>query len=91
MKYSVPAFLCALALASGCSFFRSTPKKAAPPEPPPAAGIEAEFHERWIDRRIHELLAAGNAKTDEEAREMAAAEFAAQYPFIHLPAAKKGG
>ena len=89
MKYSVPAFLCALALASGCSFFRSTPKKAAPPELPPAAEVQTEFHDRWMDKRVHELLAAGSAKTEDEARAMAEAEFAKQYPFVKVPAKGK--
>ncbi|HZL45870.1 MAG TPA: hypothetical protein VFC28_06555 [Opitutaceae bacterium] len=92
MKFPVPALLLALALTSGCSWLHLKSKKAAPPpELPPAAGIEAEFHQRWMDRRIHELLAAGSAKTEEEAKTMAAAEFAKQYPFIHAPAAKSGG
>lgn len=91
MKYSVPAFLLVVALASGCSLLHLKSKKAAPRELPPATGIEAEFYERWTDRRIHEFLASGNAKTEGEARAMAAAEFARQYPFIHVPATKSGG
>ena len=55
---------------------------------PPATGIEIEFHDRWIDRRIHELLTSGNAKTEQEAKAMAAAEFVKQYPYIHLPGRK---
>jgi hypothetical protein len=89
MKYFVPALLLSLALASGCRLLPSKHRKAsAAAEVPPATGIEIEFHDRWIDRRIHELLTSGNAKTEQEAKAMAAAEFVKQYPYIHLPAAK---
>jgi len=57
-------------------------------ELPPAAAVEAEFHDRWVAQRAHELLGAGTAKTEDEAKAMAAAEFAKQYPFIRLRAAK---
>ena len=90
MKYSAPVLLLALALASGCSLFPSKSKKAGPKELPPAAEIEAEFRDRWIDRRAHDLLVAGNAKTEQEARTMAASEFAKQFPFIRASAAKSG-
>jgi hypothetical protein len=92
MKYFVPAVLFALAITSGCSLLHlKKSSKSGPPELPPAAGIEAEFHERWMDRRVHELLAAGDAKTEEDAKAMAAAEFAKQYPYIRVSAAKKSG
>ena len=90
MKYSAPVLLLALALASGCSLFPSKSKKAGPKELPPAAEIEAEFRDRWIDRRAHDLLVAGNAKTEQEARTMAASEFAKQFPFIRSSAARSG-
>jgi hypothetical protein len=88
MKYSVPALLLALTLASGCSLLTVKSKKSAPVELPPATAVEVEFHDRWVAQRIHELLAAGTAKTEAEARGMAATDFAKQYPFIHLPATK---
>jgi hypothetical protein len=88
MKYSVPALLLALTLASGCSLLQVKSKKSAPVELPPAAAVEAEFHDRWVAQRAHELLGAGTAKTEDKAKAMAAAEFAKQYPFIRLRAAK---
>jgi hypothetical protein len=88
MKYSVSVLLLVLALASGCSLFAHKSKKAGPKELPPAAEIEAEFRDRWIDRQIHELLLAHSAKTEDEARAMASAEFVKQYPFIRPSMAK---
>lgn len=86
MKTSVPAVLVlALTLATGCSLFHSKSKKAGPPELPPAAGIEAEFRDRWMNKRVHELLVAGTAATEAEAKQTAAAEFAKQYPYL-IPA-----
>jgi hypothetical protein len=90
MKYSVPMLLLALALASGCSLLPSKTRKASPSTivEPPAAEMEAEFHDRWVDRRAHELMVAGTAKTDAEAKAMASAEFIKQFPYIRLPAPK---
>lgn len=88
MKYSVPALLVALTLASGCGLLQVKSKKSAPAEVPPATAVEATFRDRWMAQRIHDLLAAGSAKTEDEAKEMAAAEFAKQFPFVRQPAAK---
>lgn len=86
MKHLVPAVLALLlALASGCSLLHHKDKKARPPELPPSAGIEAEFRERWVNKRVHELLAGGAAATEDQARQMAAGEFAKQYPYL-IPA-----
>jgi hypothetical protein len=91
MKYFVPAALVlTLALATGCSLFHKKEKKVVTPELPPAAEIQAEYRNRWVERRTHELLAAGTAKTENEARAMAAAEFAKQNPFINPPATRTG-
>ena len=91
MKYFVPAILLlALTLATGCGLFHKKPKKSTVPELPPAAAIQADYRDRWVDRRAHELLAAGTAKTEDEARAMAAAEFAKQNPFINPPAPRTG-
>jgi hypothetical protein len=86
MKTPVSAVLVlALVLAAGCSLFHSKSKKAGPPELPPAAAIEAEFHDRWMNKRVHELLASGAARTDDEAKQMAASEFAKLYSFVTPP------
>ena len=85
MKSSVSALLFALVLTSGCSLLHFKHKKAAPPELPPAAGVQTEFHDRWMDKTVHELLATGNAKTEAEARVRAEAEFAKQFPFVKVP------
>ncbi len=67
-------------LVAGCTIFHH--KKAAPPEPPPSAGIETEFRDRWVDRRMHELMTANPALSEADARTAAAAEFAKQYPYL---------
>ena len=85
MKSSVPVLLLVLALTSGCSLFHFMSKKTTPPVLPPAVGVQVEFHDRWMDKRFRELLAAGSAKTEEEARATAEAEFAKQYPFVKVP------
>jgi hypothetical protein len=83
MKNLVPAALVlTLSLATGCSLFHSKNKNPGPPELPPAAGIEAEFRDRWMNKRIHDLLASGAAKTDDEAKQLAAAEYVKQYPYV---------
>ena len=38
------------------------------PELPPATAIQVDYRNRWVERRIHELLAAGTVKTEDEAR-----------------------
>jgi hypothetical protein len=87
MRRLLPAALVlTLALAAGCNLFHH--KKAVAPELPPAAGIEIEFRDRWIDRRVHDLMATNATMTDSEARQQAAAEFAKQYPYVSAPAAK---
>jgi hypothetical protein len=88
MKHSVLALLLVLAFASGCNLFPTKSKKVTLKELPPSAGIEAEFRDRWIDSRVHQLLAAGTAKTEPEAKAIAASEFAKQYPFLRASASK---
>jgi len=88
MKYSVPVLLLAITLAAGCHLLQPTPKKSGPVELPPATEVETQFRDRWISRRVHELMAAGTAKSEDEAKAMAAAEFAKQYPYIRMEAAK---
>ena len=91
MKRLAPTALALLlALLSGCSLLHHKRKDTKPPELPPSAGIEAEFHDRWMTKRVHELLTAGTAATEEEAKRVAAAEFAKQYPLL-VPADRKAG
>jgi hypothetical protein len=91
MKYFVPATLVlTLTLVTGCGLFHKKERKAAIPELPPATGIQVDYRDRWVERRTHELLAAGTAKTEDEARATATAEFAKQNPFINLPATGTG-
>jgi hypothetical protein len=89
MRPLVPAVLAlTLVFAAGCSLFHH--KKAAQPELPPAAGIEVEFRDRWIDQRARQLMASNAALTQAEATQTAATEFAQQYPYISVPKAKTG-
>jgi hypothetical protein len=85
MKSSVPALLLALALTSGCSLLHFMSKKSGPKPLEPAAEVQVEFHDRWVDKRVHESLAAGSVKTEDVARAMAEAEFAKLYPFVKVP------
>jgi len=81
MKFPVSAALVsAVLLAAGCTIFHH--KKASAPEPPPSAGIESEFRDRWVDRRVHDLMAANPALSETDARTAAAAEFTKQYPYL---------
>jgi hypothetical protein len=81
MKSPVPAALViVVVLVAGCTIFHH--KRATAPEPPPAVGIETEFRDRWVDRRVHELMTANPALPEAEARTAAAAEFAKQYPYL---------
>jgi len=85
-KRLLPAVLLgALVITAGCHLFHH--QKAAP-ELPPAAGVESEFRDRWIDKRVHDLTAANPNLTEADARQTADAEFAKQFPYVSLPAPK---
>jgi hypothetical protein len=85
MRRLLPAALLGtLALTAGCHLLHR--KKAAAPELPPAAGIEAEYRDRWVDRRVHDLMTSRPNLTEAEARQTAEAEFAKQYPYVSIPA-----
>ena len=69
--------LAAVALAGGCSTAKKT---SAPKENPSIAGqTEDSLRQRWIDRRVAELVAQGIAP--EAARGQAAQEFREKYPY----------
>lgn len=86
-KRLLPAVLFgALVITAGCHLFHHRQKAA--PELPPAAGVESEFRDRWIDRRVHDLTAANPNLTEADARQTAEAEFAKQFPYVSLPAPK---
>jgi hypothetical protein len=74
--------LCAAIVVAGCSLlpFKKHPPK--PPEAPPAAAIQEEYRSRWIEKRVHELMAATPGTTDAEARRIANGEFSKQHPYI---------
>ena len=74
------ALLPALLLAAGCSILHHKPKAA--PEPPPAASVEADFHDRFIDKRVHDLMAADPKLSEADARKTAEADFAREYPYL---------
>jgi hypothetical protein len=64
--------------AAGCNMFRKTKK---PKENPAiAAEVEADFRQRWIDRRTTELTSKGTDAT--AATEQASREFHEKYPYV---------
>jgi len=84
MKRLLPAVLFGmLVLTAGCHLLH---RKRAAPELPPAAGVEAEYRDRWVDRRVHDLMAANGNLTAAEARQTAESEFAKQFPYVSIPA-----
>jgi hypothetical protein len=82
MKVKPTVLLClsaaVLASVSGCNLFRKSKK---PKENPAiASDTEANFRERWMERRVPELTAQGaDAAT---ARQQAEKEFAEKFPYI---------
>lgn len=83
------ALLLLLVFAAGCSLFHHG-KRSQASTLPPARSVEVEYRNRWMQKRVGELLASGAAKTDAEAQQMAADEFAKLYPFIATPTGKPG-
>lgn len=82
MKPKPTILLCLAALvfsgASGCNLFRKSKK---PKENPAIASqLEADFRQRWLDRRIAELTAGGAEPA--LARQQAETEFRERYPFL---------
>jgi 1,2-phenylacetyl-CoA epoxidase catalytic subunit len=68
-----------VASAAGCHLFS---KKSKEPKENPdiASGVEADFRQRWVDRRVAELTATGvEAST---ARKQAETEFREHYVYL---------
>jgi hypothetical protein len=83
-------FAICLVAATGCRLLHHKGKQTAAPELPPATAVQVEYRDRWVDRRIHELMGSGAVKSEEEARAVAIQEFSKQHPYIDpIPAAKR--
>lgn len=72
-------FLASLALlilsGAGCFWRKSKPN------PPIATEVEEGFKERWVAKRVGELIASGAAPNGLEARRMALQEFKEKYEY----------
>jgi 1,2-phenylacetyl-CoA epoxidase catalytic subunit len=75
---AVAALLCAVCLSSGCHLFHKKKADQTPKDNPNIAiQVEAEFRQRWVDKRTGELTDQGmNA---DQARAQALAEFRQKY------------
>jgi len=76
--------LSALALAAGCSHIPFIGKKKAPDDPSKpkqtkalATDTEKEFKQRWVDKRVSELV--GQGMSPESAHTQASSEFRQKY------------
>jgi hypothetical protein len=80
MKRLAPIALLALLLAdTGCHLF-SRKQPATPKERPDIANqVEADFMQRWIEKRTAELVASGTSPS--AAHDRALAEFRTQYSY----------
>ena len=75
--FLVATLVALMPLAGGCSLFS---KKARAKESTAIAGeVEATFRQRWVDKRVGELVAQGMAA--EAARAQAGREFDERYQF----------
>lgn len=69
-----------LSFAAGLSACSSSRK---PPEPSTsAADLEEAFKERWVTKRVGELLQAGTATDGIQARRMALVEFRDRFEYV---------
>jgi hypothetical protein len=67
-----------LSFSTGCNFFKKNKK---PKENPAIASeVEAGFRQRWVDRRVAELVGTGSDALT--ARSKAETEFRERYPYI---------
>ncbi|HEY0946032.1 MAG TPA: hypothetical protein VGD81_12225 [Opitutaceae bacterium] len=60
---------------TGCFWRKSQPK------PPIATEVEEGFKERWVAKRVGELIASGGAANGLEARRIALQEFKERYEY----------
>jgi hypothetical protein len=67
-----------LSLSAGCSF--SHKNKKPKENPAIASEVEAEFRQRWLDRRVTELVGKGTDASTAKAQ--AEAEFHERYPYV---------
>lgn len=83
LKSSLPIFLLTLLVvfSTGCNLFRKNKKPKENPNI--AAQVEADFRERWVDRRVEELGATGVEAATAHAQ--ALNEFQERYPYIRPP------
>jgi hypothetical protein len=63
---------------SGCSFFKKSKKPKQSTEL--ASETEGDFRQRWIDKRVADLTAAGTEAS--AAHTQAEAEFREKFPYI---------
>ncbi|HVU25640.1 MAG TPA: hypothetical protein VHE13_16035 [Opitutus sp.] len=87
MKHLFLASFAAFVLLSapGCHWFHKSKK---PKESPAIASeVETNFRDRWLDRRVAELTAAGTEAT--AARQQAEREFKERYPYVREVKKKK--
>jgi len=80
LKPSIVLALAALVLCSagGCNLFRKSKKPKD--NPAIAADVEAQFRQRWIDKRVAELTGQGKDAT--AARRQAEDEFREHYSYL---------
>ena len=83
LKPSLSLFLLTLLVvfSTGCNLFRKNKKPKENPNI--AAQVEADFRERWVDRRVEEL--GGTGIDSAAARTQALSEFQERYPYIRPP------
>ena len=80
MTTRFPLFILAAALAVVGTACHSTKTKAPKESPNVAIEVEAGFKQRWIDKRVAELTAAGADAT--VARQQAEKDFSAAYSYL---------
>ena len=71
------SLLLAVVFSTGCQYFKKGPK---PKDPSTTGEVEADFRQRWVDKRTGELVAQGTAEN--VARTQAANEFRARYEYL---------